>query len=503
MKTVLEYLEHTAALRPQAVAVEDASGTATFRELELACRKVGSALTACIAPGEPVAVLLEKGRTALFAFWGTVYAGGCYVPFNPDLPAPRLGQVQTVLGARYVITDGAHRALAEQLFPPAAVLDIADLLAAPLQPARLESVRQGVIDADPLYINFTSGSTGQPKGVVVSHRSVMDFIDVFTETFSITREDVLANQAPFDFDVSVKDLYTMLKTGARLTVVPKELFSRPRELVDWLCDRGATTLIWAVSALCLVSAFHGLDYRVPAGVNKVLFSGEVMPHKHLKAWRDHLPEATFVNLYGPTEITCNCTYHVLDPGRDYAGGIPIGKAFPNEEVFLLDDQDREITAPGITGELCVRGTALALGYCRAPAATAAAFVPDPRGRAWPAVIYRTGDLGQYGPEGELYFRGRKDFQIKYQGHRIELEEIEGAVAQVPGVERCCCLFQEERQRLWGFYQGTAEPEAVRADLARRLPGYMVPSALRRREAFPLNKNGKVDRQALLAGEVRR
>ena len=121
MKTVLEYLEHTAALRPQAVAVEDASGTATFRELELACRKVGSALTACIAPGEPVAVLLEKGRTALFAFWGAVYAGGCYVPFNPDLPAPRLGQVQAVLGARYVITDQAHRALAEQLFPPAAV----------------------------------------------------------------------------------------------------------------------------------------------------------------------------------------------------------------------------------------------------------------------------------------------------------------------------------------------------------------------------------------------
>ena len=119
------------------------------------------------------------------------------------------------------------------------------------------------------------------------------------------------------------------------------------------------------------------------------------------------------------------------------------------------------------------------------------------------MIYRTGDLGQYGLEGELYFRGRKDFQIKYQGHRIELEEIEGAVAQVPGVERCCCLFQEERQRLWGFYQGTAEPETVRADLARRLPGYMVPSALRRREAFPLNKNGKVDRQALLAGEVRR
>ena len=466
MKTVLEYLEYSAAVRPHAVAVEDAGGTATFQELEVGCRKVGSALTERIALREPVAIFLEKGRQALWAFWGTVYAGGFYVPLNPDLPPARLRQIQSVLQANYVITDRAHRVRALEIFSPEAILDVEELLAAPLQPARLEAVRSQVVDTDPLYTNFTSGSTGQPKGVVVSHRSVIDFIDTFVDCFGMDHTDILANQAPFDFDVSVKDLYTMLKTGARLTVVPKELFSRPRELVDWLCDRGATTLIWAVSALCLVSAFHGLDYRVPAGVNKVLFSGEVMPHKHLKAWRDHLPEATFVNLYGPTEITCNCTYHVLDPGRDYAGGIPIGKAFPNEEVFLLDDQDREITAPGVTGELCVRGTALALGYCRAPAATAAAFVPDPRGRAWPAVIYRTGDLGQYGPEGELYFRGRKDFQIKYQGHRIELEEIEGAVAQVPGVERCCCLFQEERQRLWGFYQGTAEPETVPEGLVR-------------------------------------
>lgn len=450
MKTVLEYLEYSAAVRPHAVAVEDAGGTATFQELEVGCRKVGSALTERIALREPVAIFLEKGRQALWAFWGTVYAGGFYVPLNPDLP-----------------------------------------------PARLEAVRSQVVDTDPLYTNFTSGSTGQPKGVVVSHRSVIDFIDTFVDCFGMDHTDILANQAPFDFDVSVKDLYTMLKTGAKLSVVPKELFSRPKELLDWLCDRKVTSLTWAVSALCLISTFHGLDYRVPETVRRVLFSGEVMPEKHLRAWRTHLPEAVFGNLYGPTEITCNCTYHILEPDRDYPQGIPIGKPFPNERVFLLDQGDRVITTPGAVGEICVGGTALALGYYRAPEATAAAFVPNPTNPCWPEPIYRTGDLGQYGAEGELYFRGRKDFQIKYQGHRIELEEIERAVAKVPGVERCICTFEEKRQRLSGFYLGTADPDQVRQTLAQQLPSYMVPSVLRPCETFPLNKNGKVDRKALL------
>lgn len=328
MKTVLEYLEYSAAVRPHAVAVEDAGGTATFQELEVGCRKVGSALTERIALREPVAIFLEKGRQALWAFWGTVYAGGFYVPLNPDLPPARLRQIQSVLQANYVITDRAHRVRALEIFSPEAILDVEELLAAPLQPARLEAVRSQVVDTDPLYTNFTSGSTGQPKGVVVSHRSVIDFIDTFVDCFGMDHTDILANQAPFDFDVSVKDLYTMLKTGAKLSVVPKELFSRPKELLDWLCDRKVTSLTWAVSALCLISTFHGLDYRVPETVRRVLFSGEVMPEKHLRAWRTHLPEAVFGNLYGPTEITCNCTYHILEPDRLLSPGHPHWKALP-------------------------------------------------------------------------------------------------------------------------------------------------------------------------------
>ena len=369
MRNVLEYLENSAVIYPDKIAVTDEHGSITYRELQETCRRVGSAMAERTRIGTPVAVMMEKGIRALCAFWGTVYAGGYYVLLNPDLPVSRLAQIQSVLKAGYVITDAAHKEIAEELFPAEAVLLIEDLQKTAVDEGALDGVRSRMIDTDPLYANFTSGSTGVPKGVVVSHRSVIDFIDVFTELFSITKEDIIANQAPFDFDVSVKDIYSAMKVGGTLTVVPKQLFSRPKELLDLLCEQKVTTMIWAVSALCLISTFHGLDYRVPETVDKVLFSGEVMPAKHLRTWMEHLPNAQFVNLYGPTEITCNCTYHILDRERSYEQGIPIGRAFPNEHVFLLDGDDREITTPDTVGEICVRGSALALGYYKNPQQT--------------------------------------------------------------------------------------------------------------------------------------
>ena len=323
------------------------------------------------------------------------------------------------------------------------------------------------------------------------------------DTSSITHEDVIANQAPFDFDVSVKDIYSALATGATLVLVPRPLFSQPQQLLDFLCQHRATTLIWAVSALCLITTVHGLDYRVPETVNKVLFSGEVMPAKHLKTWMEHLPQAQFVNLYGPTEITCNCTYHIIDRTRSYPDGIPMGQAFPNEDVFLLDGEDHLVTAPNVVGEVCVRGSALALGYYRNPEQTAKAFPNNPLNPCYPERIYRTGDLARYSSLGELHFCGRKDFQIKHMGHRIELEEIERAVSNLSGVHRCCCVFHSEKRRLYAFYQGELTPKELRLQLLPTLPPYMIPNVFRQVEQFPLNKNGKIDRTLLMKGAVSR
>ena len=499
MTNILEYLERSAQLFPEKPALVDQRQSVTFAQALEDSRRVGSSLALSLTKGQPVAVYMEKSVENLCAFWGIVYAGGFYVSFNTQLPTSRLQQMQSVLQAPFVITDEEHRAELEEVFPPHRILIYRDLVKSAVDRALLTQIRQRHVDTDPLYANFTSGSTGVPKAVVVGHRSTLDFIDHFCPIFSITQKDIIANQAPFDFDVSVKDIYSALATGATLVLVPRPLFSQPQQLLDFLCEHRATTLIWAVSALCLISTVHGLDYRTPETVNKVLFSGEVMPAKHLKIWMEHLPRAQFVNLYGPTEITCNCTYHIIDRERSYPDGIPMGQAFPNEDVFLLDGDDQLVTAPNVVGEVCVRGSALALGYYRNPEQTAAAFPNNPLNPCYPQRIYRTGDLARYSTLGELHFCGRKDFQIKHMGHRIELEEIERAVSNLPGVHRCCCVFHSEKPRLYAFYQGDLTPKELRLQLLPTLPPYMIPNVFRQVDQFPLNKNGKIDRTLLMKG----
>lgn len=499
MTNILEYLERSAQLYPEKPALVDEQQSITFAQALENSRRVGSSLALSLSKGQPVAVYMEKSVENLCAFWGIVYAGGFYVSFNTQLPTSRLQQMQSVLQAPFVITDEEHRAALEEVFPPHRILLYQDLVKSTVDRALLAQIRQRHVDTAPLYANFTSGSTGVPKAVVVGHRSTLDFIDHFCPIFSITQKDVIANQAPFDFDVSVKDIYSALATGATLVLVPRPLFSQPQQLLDFLCEHRATTLIWAVSALCLITTVHGLDYRTPETVNKVLFSGEVMPAKHLKIWMEHLPRAQFVNLYGPTEITCNCTYHIIDRERSYPDGIPMGQAFLNEDVFLLDGDDQLVTSPNVVGEVCVRGSALALGYYRNPDQTAAAFPNNPLNPCYPERIYRTGDLARYSTLGELHFCGRKDFQIKHMGHRIELEEIERAVSNLPGVHRCCCVFHSEKHRLYAFYQGDLTSKELRLQLLPTLPPYMIPNVFRQVDQFPLNKNGKIDRTLLMKG----
>ena len=492
---VLQYLERSAAAFPQKIAVADESTACSYEQLLHDARKIGSGLCKEFSACSPVPVFMEKSVETLKLFFGAVYAGCFYVLVNPEFPAPRVQAILETLETRRPVTT---RSFAEKL-PSLDGLDVLlleDLLQTPEDAAALGKIRVQALDTDPLYANFTSGSTGTPKGVAVCHRSVIDFIEHFTELFSITGEDVIGNQAPFDFDVSVKDIYSAIKTGARLEIVPKALFSQPAKLLDHLCDRKITTMIWAVSALCLVTTFHGLDYKVPEAVNKVLFSGEAMPMKHLKQWMKHLPEARFINLYGPTEITCNCTWHEVERDREYPDGLPIGRSFPNERVFLLDEDDHLITEPGVHGEICVCGTALALGYYNNPAQTESRFVQNPLATAYPQRMYRTGDLGWYNEQGELFFAGRKDFQIKYMGHRIELEEIERALSGVEGVERACCVFDEKKGRLTAYYVGEIEGKDIRHALSATLPVFMLPGTYVRLPEIPLNKNGKIDRKSL-------
>lgn len=493
MKNVLEYLERSARCHPERTAFADVRQEMTFAQLQRRAMEIGTCLIRQIDPCTPVALYLEKGTDAIAAMLGIVYAGGYYVTLDQRHPRARIMQILDTLQPALILSDERSRNQVEAMETGIPCVEIKDLKG-PADLDALMKVRQEQLDIDPLYAIFTSGSTGAPKGVVVAHRSVIDFIDVFTSTFDITADDVIGNQAPWDFDVSVKDIYSGLCAGACVQIIPKAYFSMPMRLLDFLCERQVTTLIWAVSALCIISSLDGLAYRVPKTLNKIMFSGEVMPVRQLNIWRSHLPDALYVNLYGPTEITCNCTYHIIDREYEETESIPIGKAFDNERVFLLDEQGNEVRTPEEVGEICVSGTAVSLGYFRNPQQSGERFVSNPLRPYWNEIMYRTGDLGRYDENGLLHFLSRKDFQIKHMGHRIELGEIEAVMQRMPGVERACCLYEDHH--IVAFYCGTVSEKELRRALRQELPAYMIPDHLYVLTQMPLNNNGKIDRKAL-------
>lgn len=495
MYNVLEYLEKSAELHPDKISVKDNKSECTYKELINEAKRIGTQLSGLIGRREPVVIYGTKSVRVLMTFFGVVYAGGFYVLVDPSFPKQRIRQIFDVLKPNVVITAEQLRIDMKEIGYEGTVLDI-DSTGCDTDEDRLYAVRRGFIDTDPLYGIFTSGSTGNPKGVVVSHRSVIDFINVFTEIFDIKESDVIGNQAPFDFDVSVKDIYSTMKAGATLVIIPKEYFMFPNNVADMLDDNNVTVLIWAVSALCLLNRLHGLKYKVPHAIRKIMFSGEMMPVKQLNQWKSYYPDAQFVNLYGPTEITCNCTYYIVD--REYADDekLPMGRAFPNERVFLLDEEDREVTAPGINGEVCVAGTALAPGYYNNIEQTDRTFVRNPLNPQYPEIIYRTGDLACYNEEGLLVFSGRKDFQIKHMGHRIELEEIDIALGSVCGVERASTFFDEKKNKIVSFYVGDIDRTEIIQAMKEKVPEFMIPNVFMKTDEMPLTKNGKTDRNAL-------
>lgn len=495
-RNVIQYLEQSAERYPQKTAFADLEHSYTYAELLERAYRIGSFLAGRIEHGQAVCVYMEKSIEAVAAFMGIVCAGGFYVMLDMQQPLQRIKQILDRLDTKVVITREQEKAASEGLGYAEDCLVYEEICKTGIREEELKRIRFQALDIDPLYAVFTSGSTGTPKGVLVSHRSVIDFIEHFTEIFEITKDDVIGNQAPFDFDVSVKDIYSTLKMGATMQMIPRKFFLAPVKLLDFLCEREVTTIIWAVSALCVITTLKAFRYKVPVKLSKIMFSGELMPINHLREWRRNIPQAVYVNLYGPSEITCNCTYHIID--REYEDGeiLPIGIPFPNEKVFLLGEQDQLLKEPNKKGEICVSGTALALGYYRDKQQTDDVFVQNPLNPCYRETIYRTGDLGMYNERGELVFLSRKDFQIKHMGHRIELSEVELAIERIRDIVRVCCMYDEKRDKIIAFYQGKADDKMIFEQLSDVLPSFMIPNQFIMVEEMPLNKNGKIDRNAL-------
>lgn len=499
---ILEMLEKTCKKYPNKVAFGDEQEDITFSKLIFNAKTIGSFLSEKIEINTPIIICLEKNIKSILGIFGVIYAGGVYSILDTKLPKNRMEKIIETLDCNIILTDSLNYEIIKKVDFKGEIINIEKILSYSIDEEKLKRVKERKLDIDPLYINFTSGSTGSPKGVAISHKSVLEFIQHFVEIFKINENDIIGNQAPLDFDVSVKDIYSGIFTGAKVQLIPRAYFSNPKKLMDYLVEKEITTLIWAVSAMCFLSIMNGFEYKVPKKITKIMFSGEIMPIKQLKIWKKYIPKALYVNLYGPTEITCNCTYYILNEEDSYDDKtiLPIGIPFPNEKVFLLNEENKKIEKEEEIGEICVSGTSVALGYYNDLEKTKKVFVQNPLNKKYPEIIYRTGDLGKYDCEGNLYYVTRKDFQIKHMGHRIELSEIEVLATTIEKVSQTCCIYDEVKKRIHMFYIGKKEKKELLKELKNILPVYMIPNKIIQLENMPINKNGKIDRKVLKESE---
>jgi amino acid adenylation domain-containing protein len=399
-----------------------------------------------------------------------------------------------------VITDEKHKLTLRQAGLPAERILVLSRDDAPGEEQGIERFRQ-TINTDPVYILHTSGSTGTPKGVTIPHAGVLDYIEWARECYGVTEEDTIGNQAPLHFDNSTLDLYLSFATGATLVLIPEEHFLFPLRLLQYLCAQQVNMIFWVPSMMAAIANQDLLARTAAPPLRKILFAGEVMHSRHLNYWRRYYPQALFSNLYGPTEITVDCTYYIVDREFGDDEPLPIGAPRRNMDILILKE-DNEPTATGELGELCVRGAALGLGYWNDPEKTAAAFVQNPLNPHFPEAIYRTGDLAYRNARGEIFFAGRKDSQVKHLGYRVELGEIEAAAMAADLVGNACVLYDAGRTQFVLFYEGDNKLEAgqLRQALLKKLPKYMVPANFVHLPRLPLNANGKVDRLALKSWE---
>ena len=497
MKTVLEYLENTVKKYPEKIAFVDNKRTVTYTEFYNNSKKIGTSV-ACKTNNinRPIAIFLDKTVGCLEAMIGVLYSGNFYAVLDTKSPKERINLILNTLEPFAIITDNKNLQRAKELGIDKDIYLYEDIINNNIDDILLNTIHNKIIDTDPMYILFTSGSTGVPKGTVVSHRAVTTYTNWVVDTFEITNKTIWGSQTPFYFSMSITDVFSTLVSGATLYIIPKMYFSFPVKLIEFLNENKINTIYWVPSALCIVANFKTLDEVIPSSLNKIMFAGEVMPTKQLNMWIEKLPNVMFANLFGPTETTDICTYYVVNRKFENTENLPIGNACNNCDVLVIKDDNTQ-AKQGEEGELCVRGSFLASGYYDNPEKTASVFVQNPLNKHYPEIIYKTGDIVKFNERGELIYLSRKDFQIKHMGYRIELGEIENAINNIEGIISCACVYNEDTAEIFLFYQAEKlEEDMVLESAKEKLPSYMCPNKIIKLDRIPYNANGKIDRVEL-------
>jgi amino acid adenylation domain-containing protein len=515
-----QLLTESAAHRPDAEAVRLLNEAITYRELETRSNQLAHALIKSgVMPGDRIGIYLQKSPAAIVSIFGVLKTGGCYVPVDANAPGARLLEIARQCEFRALITSCTLseklRSTSKEEWPMSAIFfvdkltDLAALapqafsFADALSSQSVTPPSVKVIGHDLAYILFTSGSTGTPKGVMLSHLNALTFVNWGLETFAITAQDRLSNHAPFNFDLSVFDIFVAVKAGASISLVPEGLSVFPVQLSSFIQDQRITVWYSVPMVLSLLQSRGKLEERDLSALRLVLFAGEVFPIKHLRALMQKLPHPRYANLYGPTETNV-CAYYEVEPiAPERSAPIPIGKACANTDLVAIDADGRKITGPGKEGLLYARGSIVMQGYYGRPEESAACFIRNPFAAGREENLYCTGDWVTLDAKGNYLFIGRKDHMIKTRGYRVELGEIEAVIVAHPAVEEAVALAIPDAAisntiraivTLSDSYSVTS-PELKR-HCAEKLPAYMIPEEIEFRDALPRTSNGKIDRQRL-------
>ena len=557
---ILTYLDETATSYPDKPAFIGEASILTFLELKSNTEAIGSFIADKNIYNEPILVFMEKSPEEVSALLGVVRSGNFYVALDLDMSEARLDAIIDITKAKLMIVDGHTKKKAKSLGFSGDICSYEETASKQTNAMLLLDIRCKAKETDTIYLVFTSGSTGVPKGVVASHRNVIDYIEGLGKVLECDENTVFGNQAPLYLDASLKDVYTTLKYGATTYFIPKKLFMSPVMLIEYLNEHMINTICFVSSALTIFTKLSAFDIAKPEYLKVIAFGGEVLPISHLKQWMKACPGARFINLYGATECTGMSCYYVVYDVEKLGNCIPIGKPLPDTEIFLMDEEGNSIANPhpgaGIfskdeedshiakpddteifghskidlsigkrlpnaetflidkeyshivkqsaemenlrhKGEICIGGTGLSSGYYKDEERTKKKFVNYQLTGGRSILLYKTGDIGYFGEDGVLYFAGRGDNQIKHRGYRIELEEIEACGGAFEGVDRGCCIYNPEKEIIMFFYEGRIEEGKIKGNFRNKLASYMVPGKVVKLDKLPLMAGGKIDRKALL------
>jgi amino acid adenylation domain-containing protein len=529
--TLDRLVEEAAARAPNAPAVTFGAETKSYRELDSEASIISGMLAGLgVRPGDRVGLYMPKSIRAVSSILGIMRSGAAYVPIDPGAPPDRARFILEHCQVAALVAGGAplQALLKSGGTPPAPAIAVADDTALEELGAagfrritRLEdAIAHGAlapearmiggswrsrrpIDSDLAYVLYTSGSTGTPKGVAITHAQSLAFVRPAAAVFELTASDVLVSHAPFNFDLSVIDLYCAFFAGASVVLIPERFGAFPVKVSELVERAGVTVWNSVPSALVQLTTHGRLAERDLSRLRLIMFAGEPYPVRHLRALRAIAPKSKLLNIYGQTEANSS-TYYSIDriPEDDHAP-IPIGKTFPNYDVFALDLEGKHVALPGVEGELYVRGGAVASGYFRDPDRTALAFVQHPLEPGRRDIVYKTGDRVMYDQNGDLIFLGRADAVVKVRGFRVELGEIEAVAGAIGGIAECAAIpvpNEETTNRLVLFATLTeganVEAGMVLDAIAQKLPRYMIPEKVIFDPGLPRNANGKIDRRAL-------